>query len=282
MGLKDGTYLYEDFKGWVPYGHMFLNEKEYEVKIRDLDSLYKATNDLDYLSDKGLLLILLKKYEKAIQLYLEIEKKKPGRYSTASNLGTVYELAGQNENALKWIKKAIEIDPNSHNGSEWLHEKVLEAKLKGEQYFTSRFLLNTDFGSELLPSTSLTHDELNNLSHVLYYQLNERVSFVKPKDKIVSQLMFDLGNVAFLLRNYYDAIDDYEQAKRYGFSDPLLEIRIKESERLKQMPVASLKRSKVKVYNSKIKYYIFGISAFVVLSLFMVVVLKRRKKAGRR
>jgi len=105
--LKDGTFLYEDREGSVPYGHEFYKD-DFENGIKKLDSLYNAIKDLDYLSDKGQLLILLERYEEAIKLYLKIEKIEPNRYSTASNIGTAYELFGQNENALKWIKKAVE------------------------------------------------------------------------------------------------------------------------------------------------------------------------------
>jgi len=129
--LKDGTFLYEDREGNVPYGHDFYKD-DFESGIKQLDSLYIATKDIDYLSDKGLLLILLERYEEAIKLYLEIEKIKPNRYSTASNIGTAYELIGQNENALKWIKKSVELDPKSHNNSEWKTVKILKPKNKRE------------------------------------------------------------------------------------------------------------------------------------------------------
>jgi tetratricopeptide (TPR) repeat protein len=55
------------------------------------------------------IMILLKKYDEAIKLYLEIEKIQPNGYSTASNIGTAYELIGQNKNALRWINKSVEL-----------------------------------------------------------------------------------------------------------------------------------------------------------------------------
>jgi len=61
--LKDGTFLFEDREGNVPYGHEFYADG-YKDGIKQLDSLYKATKDVDYLSDKGLLLILLKRRKK--------------------------------------------------------------------------------------------------------------------------------------------------------------------------------------------------------------------------
>ena len=87
--------------------------------------------DLDYLSDKGFVLIISGRYSEAIDLYLQIEKLEPNRYSTASNIGTAYEMIGENEKALHWIKRAVAIDPASHDNSEWIHVNILEAKIHG-------------------------------------------------------------------------------------------------------------------------------------------------------
>ena len=233
--LKNGFLIYEDVEGNVPYGHeFFAREDGFENELRELDSLFAATKDLDYLSDKGVVMIILKQYDRAILLYLEIEKLQPNRYSTASNIGTAYELAGQNENALKWITRAIEIDSTSHDNSEWIHAKILEVKIKGEKYLTTNYLLNTDFGDEDRPVSQLSQQELMRLSNALYFQLNERVSFVEPKERVVAQLLFDLGNIAFLLGRYNDAFADYGRAKEYGFNGQPIERRITLSGKLKR------------------------------------------------
>jgi tetratricopeptide (TPR) repeat protein len=272
--LKDGTFLYEDQEGKIPYGHIFNSDGGFRDGIKQLDSLYKSTKDLDYLSDKGLLLILLKQYKEAVKLYLEIEQLQPNRYSTASNIGTAYELLGQDEKALQWIKKTVQIDPKSHKNSEWIHVKILEAKIKGEEFYTTRFLLNTEFGLDNNPTSSLTNSELQNLSDGLYYQLNERVSFVEPKEKIVAQLLFDLGNIAFLLNNYSDALGDYEQAKKYGFTGLLIEQRIGEANKLLKAPkpLIALKEQK-----PRMTYIIAGLCAGL-LTILLVTFYKRRKK----
>lgn len=274
--LKDGTGIYEDREGNVPYGHRFYSDEVFETALIRLDSLYKTTRQLDYLSDKGLLLILLKRYQEAINLYLEIERIKPNRYSTASNIGTAYELMGQNENALRWIQKAVAINPKSHNHSEWIHVKILEAKIKGEQFYNTSFLLNTDFGPDLLPKSNLDRGQLYKLSNALYYQLNERVSFVKPKEKIVAQLLFDLGNVAFILGNVDDALADYEQAKRYGFSGSLIQDRINEINRLYKLPQ---KESK-KIVAKKVKpnYFLYTSSGLTILAIAIVILIVTRRK----
>jgi tetratricopeptide (TPR) repeat protein len=284
MVLKDGTFLFVDKKGNVPYGHIFNSDEDFKDGIKQLDSLYKKTKDLDYLSDKGLLLILLKRYDEAVKLYLEIERLEPKRYSTASNIGTAYELLGQNDKALQWIKKSVEIDPKSHKNSEWIHIKILEAKNKGQQFVTPDFLLNTNFSIEVTPKSTLSKDELQKLSDALYYQLNERVSFVEPKEKIVAQLLFDLGNIAFLLGNYYDASADYVEAIKYGFTGQLIEQRIKEVQRLLKSPKQPSKYNSTANGNaqkSTNKFYLtYGLwfLGFVLLGTIMTIIYKRRMK----
>jgi tetratricopeptide (TPR) repeat protein len=199
LELKEGTMIYTDSKGEIiPHGHYFhMPASGYANKAKDLNRLWEKTKDIDYLSDLGIILILQKKYLEAEKIYLEIEQLKPNRYSTASNIGTLYELMGENIKAFEWIKKAVNIDPSSHKNSEWIHLKILEAKIKGTQFITSDFLINTNFGSAPAPTSKMSNAELLKLRDALFYQLNERVSFIEDKDSIVATLLFDLGNIAF-------------------------------------------------------------------------------------
>src|SRR5258708_6546637 len=48
-------------------------------------------------NDYAVALIFLGRNEEAISLLQELEKEKSGEYATAANLGTAYELSGQNE-----------------------------------------------------------------------------------------------------------------------------------------------------------------------------------------
>jgi tetratricopeptide (TPR) repeat protein len=214
--LKNGHMLYEEYRGRVPQGHRFygVNTK----LIKELDSLYLVTKDVDYLSDKGYVLIIQGKYQDAINLYLELEKAHPGLYSTASNIGTAYELNGENENALKWIKKAVSLDPSSHRGSEWIHVNILATKVKKANDIDGALLINRSFGDDALPITSLNKDSLEVLEDQLYYQLDERVSFVKPKDKIVAALYFELGNILLLQNDKNGAKEAYIMARDYGYN----------------------------------------------------------------
>jgi len=223
--LKNEAYAYIDHDGINPQGHNFF-KGDFPRLIIELDSLYKKTKDLDYLSDKGYLLIVQGKYDEALNLYLNIEKIEPNRYSTASNLGTLYELMGQNQKAYTWIKKSIEINPKSHKGSEWLHLRILEAKIKNLKDLSGQFLLNTNFGTSNEPKTKLSKKEVDELTQSVYYQVNERMSFIEPKDKIISILLFELGNLAELKGENNSALATYRTARLYGYNDDLIVVRM--------------------------------------------------------
>lgn len=226
--LKNKVEIYRDrTHQYIPYGHQF-KIKDFPALISDLEKGYEKTKDIDYLSDKGYVLIVQGKYDEALKLYLEIEKIKPNRYSTASNIGTLYELMGENQKAYEWIKKSIEINPESHDGSEWLHLKILEAKIQKLQNPSGQFFINTNFGTEIIPKTKLEYKKLEQLRNALYFQLNERVSFIKTKDKIISILLFELGNITNVMSeyNYKDASEIYLLSKQYGYKDELLNERL--------------------------------------------------------
>lgn len=228
-----------------------------------LDSLYKKTKNIGFLSDIGVIYIYTKQYQEAIKLYLSIEQIKPNKYSTASNIGTAYELIGDNKNALKWIKKSIQINSNSHLGSEWIHVKILEAKIKGDSFINSQFLINTVFKNGTVPESDLTSKELEELAYQLYFQLEERKTFVKPKDKIVAYLSFELGNIDFIQGYSSASYKNYMTAKKYGFTDSIIDVRIK-----KLINIATPKIYTEKVYENKwssLTYYLIGGGGILIL-----------------
>ncbi|MBB5033028.1 tetratricopeptide repeat protein [Prosthecobacter vanneervenii] len=71
-------------------------------------------------------------HKAAIATMLAKEKLKPGVYETYSNLGTFYIYTGELEEAIKWISKALAINPNAHFGREkyqkWLVEWQIDLK----------------------------------------------------------------------------------------------------------------------------------------------------------
>jgi tetratricopeptide (TPR) repeat protein len=273
--LSDGTTLWIDEEGLVPTRHK-IEKFNYAKKVLELKKKYEQTKKVNFLSDAGIVLILQAKYQEAKELYLRIDRLEPRRYATASNLGTVYELLGDNQNAIVWIKKAIEINPQSHHGSEWLHVKILEAKINGDQSISSDFLINTNFGMNPMPENNMSQEQLIQLRDALFFQLNERVTFIKPPDKIIANLMFDLANANYFLGLRRDAVAIYEKAREYGFGDPILQARIEKAKEIpiKEKPsVAEEPKS-----NNLFLWIIFGTVSFIILALITLMVRKTQQK----
>ncbi|MBL7976634.1 MAG: tetratricopeptide repeat protein [Candidatus Kapabacteria bacterium] len=233
--LLNGEVVFTDGGNVAPIGRFNANDKPYLLKkLHESDSIYRLTGKLEDYSDLGSMLVYTGQYFKAKQIFQEIEQKSPGLYQTAANLGTTYELLGQNDSALYWIKRAVEINPNSHSGSEWIHVKILEAKVKAngdEKYLWTHSILSLDFGDDKIPVNKNNLD-LQNLREHLYNQLNERMSFIKSKDPIVAQLLFDLGNVCALARDATSGLQVYKSAKEYGYASDLFDKRLSYFEKL--------------------------------------------------
>lgn len=59
----------------------------------------------------------------------------------------------------------------------------------------------------------------------LYYQLQERMSFIKPTDSIVAMLLFELGNVCAITNDVTLSLRIYDQAKEYGYQSEVFNKR---------------------------------------------------------
>lgn len=185
-----------------------------QQRLRELASRWQQYHRLADYSDYGVTLVYLGRYAEARRVFEAIERQQPGLYATAANLGTTFELLGQNEQALRWIERAVRLDPYSHQGSEWIHVNILKAKLSGD--LSSRRLIGTDFGPWPGPVSALTGPQLVTLRQQLYYQLSERMSFVRAPEPIVGRLLFDLGNI-YALTVSLEATDEvYDLAAEYG------------------------------------------------------------------
>ncbi|WP_128330588.1 tetratricopeptide repeat protein [Apibacter sp. HY039] len=198
---------------------------EYLKKLEEYDTRWNSEHNINDYINYGVYLVYLNHLDEALEVFTEAEKIEPGLYATAANMGTTYELLGDNENALQWIEKALKIDSTSHESSEWIHVAILKAKIKGETNLTALSLIGQDFGNENIPSSGLNEEKLNKLAKEIFYQLDERINFIKPKDAIVAELMFNLGNIYFLLNDATSALRVYDEARVYGYSSELFERR---------------------------------------------------------
>jgi tetratricopeptide (TPR) repeat protein len=172
-------------------------------------------------SDEATTLVYKGETAKAIEIYNDIEKEKPGEYVVAANLGTAYELHGDLVSAKRWIAEAIRRNPNSHYGTEWLHVLILDARMalaKDPKWIENHSVLGVDFGKEPVPVRPATwtkdQDDKSTL-RALEYQLHERMGFVRPPDSIVGDLLVDLGNVLATTSTIEHAIAVYDLALTY-------------------------------------------------------------------
>jgi tetratricopeptide (TPR) repeat protein len=141
--------------------------------------IHDANNKAVRLIDQGRATEAVKLLEDAVQRW-------PKQYSLASNLGTAYELTGNNEQALRWVKRGMELRPSSHFGTEWLHVEILKAKqeiAKDADWLKTHSVID-------LEKTPRSKARL-----ALRYQLKERSKLVPAPDAIVADLYYLLGKI---------------------------------------------------------------------------------------
>lgn len=279
----DGHVVYEEYVSGSINPEEF-DEKSLNKELIELLTEYENTGDVKIYSDYGATLIYLRKYEEARDVYQEIEKKSPGLYATASNIGTLYELMGVLDSALLWIQRSIEINPNSHSNSEWIHIKILEYKISGDDKSSS--IIGYNFGSNVPPEIPIgvNLEELEKVRRDIRYQLTERIPLVGTKDIVVGSLLFDYGNILAVIRNLEAAIEAYEQAKEFGFSSDLLELRLADfKQKIKKADRRqSFEENAVNVKEYQLRtIWDYGVQIITVLLLLLIGVMILRKKIGR-
>ncbi len=201
-------------------------------------------------NDLGVNLIRQGRMVEAIRLFVAIEKRFPARPETAANLGTALELLGSNEIALRWIRIGIQRNAAEHEGTEWLHARILEAKIAlkhDPRYLDNRSVAGVRFDGAVLPGLPKAYPPGNDgrpvsahaLNMALSYQLHERMMFVKPKDAIVANLLTDWATLNLAGGPVESAEALYPLAERYGAPrTPLVTARLAEIRRI----LASAKR----------------------------------------
>ena len=183
---------------------------------RELRGATGLTNRSDY----AVALMFLGRSKEAVTILSELENQQPGIYFVAANLGTAHELSGNNREALRWIQEGILRNPKSHDGTEWLHVKILEAKIRREQasdYFEKHSVLDLD-PNEIVNGTPVLPAGISvaGLRDAIKYQLQERLQFVKPPDPSVAGLLVDLGAAEAVAGTLESAKDILKMAVEFG------------------------------------------------------------------
>lgn len=213
--------------GWEVYFYKKFNLEKNASKLKRLEKKLKVEKNYMLLSDYTVSLMKLGKEKEALEILIELYKHYPNDYIIAANLGTAYELNGQVDSALKYIKRDISLNPNDHEGSEWIHVKVLETKLalqKDPAYLSSHTVLNLT-EKQKKDSTVLNH---------LTIQLQERVPFTpRGTNPIMVSLFTDLAELSANINSIEYARVFYQLAKEYYGGDPaVLDAKMKEMKEL--------------------------------------------------
>lgn len=231
---KEGRLVPLGYSWKYPFNKNF-NLELNVTKLKKLEAKLKKEKNYMLLSDYALCLMKLGKSEEALELLKELYKHYPNEYKIAANLGTAYELNGQVDSALKYIKRDLQLNPHDHEGSEWIHVKILETKLqlkKNPAYLNTHTVL------------SLTNAQKNDsvvLQH-LSIQLQERVPFTPPAsepNELMANLLIDLAEMSANMKSIEYARAYYQIAKYYyGSKVAFLDDRIKEMEQLLRKYIA--------------------------------------------
>ena len=179
-------------------------------------------------SDYCVALMYLGRNQEAVARLEKMEQERPGEYYIAANLGTAYELSGNNAVALRWIREGIHRNPASHEGTEWLHAKILEAKIAQEKnpaYFEKHSVLELDPAhiSNSMIIDGKSYSPLD-LAMAIQHQLEERLKFVKPPDPAVASLLYDYAAIEATQLSMESAGSILNMAAEYGYPPEKIEV----------------------------------------------------------
>jgi hypothetical protein len=155
--------------------------------------------------------------------------KHPDEYNIVANLGTAYELIGDDQKALDLLKKAMNINYLSHYGSEWIHINILEQKL-GPQHFDKIVDLKfNDFGQWITSKSYVFERNPDSLKLQLAYQLHERIGFIAAPDSVIGHLVLDFADLVAKTDVRDSSLAFYDYAVQYN---PYLKATVDERKRV--------------------------------------------------
>lgn len=187
---------------------------------RELEAKLAQARTKETLNDLAAVYIRFGEIKRAIPLLEEIERRYPSLYHTATNLGTAHELDGNLELALKWIQEGIRRNPKSHGGTEWLHARILQAKLelkKDPKWLDTHRVSGLARDPDARKSRVPEGQTIQTVFQALQLQLRERLPFTPQKDELVSQLLADYAFLAGAITGTYIGVGNiYVLAAQYS------------------------------------------------------------------
>jgi LPXTG-motif cell wall-anchored protein len=212
------------------------------------------------LSDIAANLLKIGKIDSAIKILRPLIPKNPNEYNLFANLGTAYELVDELDSAIKYISKGLQLNANSHYGSEWIHVKILEAKIlekKSPGWLRNNRIITVE---DLLVKMNNTENriDLRILNRHVFYQIRTRVPFTPAPNKVISNLLLTLGDFNKQVGTYENALLAYIYSIKFAesiSSEEYTKDKIKELNKLRdsqskidelpQVFIKMMKRSKI-------------------------------------
>lgn len=152
----------------------------------------------------------------AVKLLEQLYAQHPNEYNIVANLGTAYELTGENAKALALLRKAAAMNPGAHQGSEWIHVKILEQKTSSLPYKSIINLGVQDFSQWIIDKQYVFPRPADILAIQIAYQLHERIAFIAAPDSIIGQLVLDFADIIAKGDARDSSIAFYDYAARYA------------------------------------------------------------------
>jgi tetratricopeptide (TPR) repeat protein len=195
---------------------------------REASRQYLDTVDLDHLekysfkqqSDIAVQLVWLGEYAQPLRMLQGLYRQHPGEYTLAANLGTLYELNGKPDSALFYIQRGMALNPKSHQGSEWVHVRILQAKLNGRKdpdWLARHSLLGLYAGAkkETPDGDTWYRDTIYHIT----YQLQERIPFTPAPDRLMARLLKEYADLLARELSIESAFTAYQMALVYDPAD---------------------------------------------------------------
>lgn len=213
-------------EGWVKW-----KKDLHQRHIEDLEKRegqYLQSPSFETRNDLAVALLRNGAFDRARTLLEENEREKPDQYQTATNLGTALELLGEPEEALVWIQKGIALNPDSHQGSEWVHVQLLRAQIKEKAepgWMKRNTLTGVSFGSQPLPPESQVVWPVGNkgiqldasdFQRHLEAQLGERLVFVESPNILVGGLLHEYAQSMVINQSVRSSFEVSKLAQWFG------------------------------------------------------------------
>ncbi len=213
----DGKRVYTRYLYLTPSMKSF-DTPRIEEKLDQLQKELKSDpNNFKLKSDISVNLMKLGRADSALRILNPLLGQYPNEYHLMANLGTAYELTGKLDSALKYIKMGYATNPKSHLSSEWVHVKILEAKIKnkrGPGWIRAYPIIEPQFLINKVDTQNL-RKSLREVNNEVFYQIRTRAPFTPAPNAVLANILISLGDFNKKVGTYENALLSYAYALEF-------------------------------------------------------------------